>query len=46
MGVRLEVIPLESTQILLAVSEDHSDLTISGVTFTPGRAITYTLSKG
>ncbi len=46
MGVRLEIIPLEPTQILLAVSEDHSDLTISAVTYTPGRAISYTLSKG
>ncbi len=46
MGVELQVIPLEGSQVLPALTEDHCDLTLSAVSYTPGRAIAYTLSKG
>ncbi len=46
MGVQLKLVKLESTQILPALSENHCDLTICGIGFTPGRALAYTMSKG
>ena len=46
MGVRLEIVPMEFTQVLPSLTEDQCDLTISAVVFTPGRASSYTLSKG
>ena len=46
MGATLKFVLLESTQILPALTEDHCDLTICGVTYTPGRALAYTMSKG
>lgn len=46
MGVRLEIMPMEFTQVLPSLTEDQCDLTISAVMFTPGRASSYTLSKG
>ena len=46
MGVGLEIIPMEFTQVLPSLTEDQCDLAISAVLFTPGRASTYTLSKG
>ncbi len=46
MGVELEIIPMEFTQVLVALTENQCDLTISAVAFTPGRASSYTMSKG
>ena len=46
MGVELEIIPMEFTQVLPALAEDQADLTISAIAFTPGRASSYTMSKG
>ena len=46
MGVRLEVIPMDFTDVLPALAEDKCDLTVSAIAFTPGRAGAYTLSKG
>ncbi len=46
MGVRLEFIQLESTQILSSLTEDQCDLAVSALTFTPGRALSSTMSKG
>ena len=46
MGVELEIIPMEFTQVLPALMENQCDLTISAIAFTPGRAGAYALSKG
>ena len=46
MGVQLKLVRLEETQILPALTENHCDLTISAVAFTPGRALAYTMSNG
>ena len=46
MGVELEIIPMEFTQVMPALNENQCDLTISAIAFTPGRASTYALSKG
>ena len=46
MGVKLEILPMEFTQVLPALTEDQCDLTISAISFTPGRASSYTMSKG
>ncbi len=46
MGVKLEIIPMEFTQVLPALAEDQCDLTISALSYTPARATSYTLSKG
>lgn len=46
MGVKLEIIPMEFTQVLPALSEDQCDLTISALSYTPARATSYSLSKG
>ena len=46
MGVELEIIPLEFTQVLPALTDDQCDLTISAISFTPGRASSYAMSKG
>lgn len=46
MGVKLEIIPMEFTQVLPALAEDQCDLTISALYYTPARATSYTLSKG
>ncbi len=46
MGVELEIIPMEFTQVLPALAEDQCDLTISALSYTPARATSYTLSKG
>ena len=46
MGVRLDVIPMDFTDVLPALAEDKCDLTVSAIAFTPGRAGAYTLSKG
>ena len=46
MGVELEIIPMEFTQVLPALTEDQCDLTISALSYTPARAAAYSLSKG
>ena len=46
MGVTLEIVPMEFTEVLSAVSEDRCDLAISALAYTPGRALNNTLSKG
>lgn len=46
MGVELEIVPMEFTQVLVALTENQCDLTISAVAFTPGRASHYAMSKG
>ncbi len=45
MGVRLKIVPLEETQLLTALSEEHCDLAISALSYTPGRALACTMSK-
>jgi polar amino acid transport system substrate-binding protein len=46
MGVALEIIPMEFTQVLPALTENQCDLTISAIAFTPNRASSYAMSKG
>ncbi len=46
MGVELEIVPMEFTKVLTAVSEGEVDLAISALAFTPGRAQMMELSKG
>ena len=46
MGVELEIIPMEFTHVLDAVSEGECDLVISALAYTPERASKVTLSKG
>ena len=46
MGVKLEIVPLEFTQVLPALTENQCDLTISAIAFTPSRASGYAMSKG
>ena len=46
MGVELEIVPMEFTQVLPALTENQCDLTISAIAFTPSRASAYTMSKG
>ena len=46
MGVELQIVPMEFTQVLPSLTEDQCDLTISGIVFTPGRASSYAMSKG
>ena len=46
MGVKLEIVPMDFSDVLPALAEDKCDLTISAIAFTPGRAGSYTLSKG
>ncbi len=46
MGVELVILPMEFTEVLPALNEDLCDLTISALAFTPGRALSNTLSKG
>lgn len=46
MGVKLEIIPMEFTQVLPALTENQCDLTLSAIAFTPGRAASYAMSKG
>ena len=46
MGVKLEIVPMEFTQVLPALSENQCDLTLSAISFTPSRASSYALSKG
>lgn len=46
MGVELQIVPMEFTQVLPALSENQCDLTISAISFTPNRASSYAMSKG
>jgi len=46
LGVALEIVPMEFTEVLTSVSEDQCDLAISALSFTPSRAATNTMSKG
>ena len=46
MGVELEIVPMEFSEVLPAVAEGDCDLAISGLSFTPERAESNTLSKG
>ena len=46
MGAELKIVALEESQILPSLTEDQCDLTISALTYTPARALSYTLSKG
>ena len=46
MGVELQIVPMEFTQVLTAVAENECDLAISALAFTPGRAGSSEMSKG
>ena len=46
MGVELQIIPMEFSKVLPALTEDQADLTISAISFTPSRATAWTMSKG
>ena len=46
MGVELEIVPMEYTQVLPALTDNLVDITISAIAFTPRRAASYTMSKG
>ncbi len=46
MGVKLEIVPMEFTDVLPAVADGLCDLAISGLAFTPQRAAMVELSKG
>lgn len=46
MGVRLEIVPLEFTQVLPSLTESQCDLALSAISFTPNRASSYAMSKG
>ena len=46
MGVELEIVPMEFTQVLPSVRDGECDLAISALSFTPDRASMVELSKG
>lgn len=46
MGVRLEIVKMDFTDVLPAVAEGECDLAISALAYTPARAFSYTMSKG
>ena len=46
MGVELEIVPMEFTKVLSAVTAGTCDLAISGLAYTPGRAASMTMSMG
>lgn len=46
MGVELQIIPMDFTEVLRAAAEDRCDLVISALAFTPARAVTNEMSKG
>ena len=46
MGVQLVIVPMEPAHKLPSLTEGQCDLTISAITYTPSRAMYYTLSKG
>ena len=46
MGVMLEIVPMDFSEVLSAVDEGDCDLAISALAFTPARAMMVELSKG
>ncbi len=46
MGVALEIVPMDFSDVLSAVADGSCDLAISALSYTPGRAAYVTLSKG
>ena len=46
MGVELEIVPLDFTEVLSSIGTGTYDLAISALSYTPGRASTMELSKG
>ena len=46
MGVDLEIVEMDFTEVLTAVAEDRCDLAVSALAFTPGRASSNEMSKG
>ncbi|MBR5109652.1 MAG: transporter substrate-binding domain-containing protein [Clostridia bacterium] len=46
MGVTLEIIPLEFTDVLSSVADGTYDLAVSAISFTSGRATVLEMSKG
>ena len=46
MGVELEIVPMEFSEVLDSVANGSCDLAISGLLYTPGRASRMELSKG
>lgn len=46
MGVELEIVPLDFTEVLSSIGTGKYDLAISGLSYTPGRASSMELSKG
>ena len=46
MGVELQIVPMDFSEVLNAVTDGSCDLTISALSYTPGRAAQVTFSKG
>jgi len=46
MGVALQIVPMDFSEVLPAVQEGKCDLAITALSFTPGRAAQVTMSKG
>lgn len=46
MGVTLEIVPMDFSEVLTAVTEGQCDLAISALAYMPSRAMTVELSKG
>lgn len=46
MGVEVEIVPMEFTEVLSSVAEGKYDLAISALSFTSGRAAVLEMSKG
>ena len=46
MGVELEIVPMEFTEVLSSVADGAYDLAISALSFTSGRAAVLEMSKG
>lgn len=46
MGVELQIVPMDFSEVLNAVTDGTCDLTISALSYTPGRAAQVTFSKG
>ena len=46
MGVELALVPMDFSLVLAAVNDGECDLAISALSYTPGRAVTNTFSKG
>ena len=46
MGVELQIVPMDFSEVLNAVSDGSCDLAISALSYTPGRAARITFSKG